>query len=193
MGRGNMDVTTSVFPVNRTTLKGWLTKKELISRWLPIVEKLNGSSVRRAIPMEHVDNYNAPDARYSRTHMSLFKYKKRIQDDKQMRFAIVKSGHNTRMDIVSAKTNKKLLVKRESRRVRTVRGPRSYLEVRESIEEEVKKIGWKDSQLLVRVSTNLRLRYTEGEFYEKFLAKVESADKLCNFVTRTLEYFNFCV
>ena len=132
--------------------------------------------------MEHVDNYNAPDARYSRTHMSLFKYKKRIQDDKQMRFAIVKSGHNTRTDIVSAKTNKKLLVKRESRRVRTVRGPRSYLEVRESIEEEVKK-NWMEGFPITRpgIYRYLRLRYTEGEFYEKFLAKVESAVKLCTY------------
>ena len=39
----------------------------------------------------------------------------------------------------------------------------------------------------------LRLRYPKGDFYEKFLAKIESADKLCNFVTRTLQYFDFCV
>ena len=77
---------------------------ELISRWLPIVEKSNGPSVKRAIPIEHAYNYNAPDARYARKHMSLIKYQKRIQDEKQMRCSIVKSGYNTRMDIVSAKT-----------------------------------------------------------------------------------------
>ena len=104
MGHGNLDITTSVFPENRRTLKGWLTKKELISRWLPIVQKLNGPSVKRAIPIEHNYNYYAPDARYARKHISLVKYQKRIQDEKQKRFSIVKGGFNTRMDIVAAKT-----------------------------------------------------------------------------------------
>ena len=31
-----------------------------------------------------------------------------------------------------------------------------------------------------------------ADFYDKFLAKIEFADKLCNFVTRTLTYFGFC-
>ena len=195
MGHGNMDVTTSVFPVNRRTLKGWVTKKELISRWLPIVEKLNGPSVKRAIPIEHAYKYSAPDARYARKYISLGKYRKRIQvDEKQMRFSIVKSGFNTRMDIVAAKTKKSLLVKREARRVRAIRGPKLYLEIRESIENEVKN-SWKKGIPITRpgIYRYLRLQYQNGDFYEKFLSKIESADKLCNFVTRTLQYFDFCV
>ena len=39
----------------------------------------------------------------------------------------------------------------------------------------------------------LRLRYQKGDFYEKFLSKIESANKSCNFVTRTLQHFDFCV
>lgn len=39
----------------------------------------------------------------------------------------------------------------------------------------------------------MKSQYVEGDFHDKFLSKIEYADKLSNFVTRTLQYFNFCV
>jgi len=39
----------------------------------------------------------------------------------------------------------------------------------------------------------LQKKYINGDFHQKFLSKIEYADNLSNFITRTLEYFNFCV
>ena len=93
MGSQNLDVTASIFTANRTTLKGWLSKKDMLLRWLPIVEKLDGVSVKNAIPKKFVHRFNAPDSRYSSKYVKLNSHQNRIQEDKkQMKLCVVKSG-----------------------------------------------------------------------------------------------------
>ena len=195
MGYQNLDVTASVFKVNRGTLKGWLAKRDMILRWLPIVEKLDGLSVKQAIPQKFAHKFNAPDCRYAARYLKLDSYRKKVQEDKkQIKLCVVKSGFDSRMDIVLAKAEKAILVTRKAKRVRGIRGPQSYLDIRDSIEKEVKE-RWNSGVPITRpgIYHFLKSQYVEGDFYEKFLSKADYADKLCNFVTRTLEYFNFCV
>ena len=194
MGSQNLDVTASIFTVNRTTLKGWLSKKDMLLRWLPIVEKLDGVSVKNAIPKKFVHRFNALDSRYSSKYLKLNSYQKRIQEDKkQMKLCVVKSGFDSRMGIVKAKEENNILVTRKAKRVRTLRGPQTYLDIRELIEKEVIE-RWQSGIPITRpeIYSFLKSKYVKGDFHDKFLSKIEYADKLCNFVTRTLEYFNFC-
>ena len=195
MGHRNLDLTASIFSVNKTTLKGWLAKSDMIKRWLPIVEKLNGTSVKASIPKKFADKYSAPDSRYEVCSIKLDSYKKRVEkDNNQMKLCVVKSGSNSRMEIIAAKEDHAILVTRKAKRVRTVRGPKVYLSVRDSIEREVKE-RWKSGIPITRsgIKSFLKKKYVEGDFHEKFLSKIDYADKLSNFITRTLEYFNFCV
>ena len=68
------------------------------------------------------------------------------------------------------------------------------MDIRNSIEKEVKE-RWKSCVPITRYSIKkyLKLQCAEGDFHDKFLSKVEEADKLSNFVTRTLQCFGFCV
>ena len=93
MGSQNLDVTASIFTVNRTILKGWLSRKDMLLRWLPIVEKLNVVSVKNAMPKKFVHRFNTPDSRYSSKYVKLNSHQNRIQEDKkQMKLCVVKSG-----------------------------------------------------------------------------------------------------
>lgn len=112
----------------------------MISRWLPIVEKLNGLSVKQALPKKFAQKFNAPDCRYTARYLKLDSYRKRIQEDKeQTKLCVVKSGFDSRMGIIRVKAEKAILVTRKAKRVRTVRGPQTYLDIRDSIEKEVKE------------------------------------------------------
>ena len=134
-------------------MKGWLAKKDMIKRWVPIVEKLDGASVKAAIPKKVANKYNAPDSRYAVCYIKLDFFRKKIQKNhNQMRLCAVKSGTNTRMEIVAAKVDNAILVTRKAKRVRTVRGPKTYLEVRNSIEKEVKE-RWQSGIPITRSGT----------------------------------------
>ena len=195
MGYQSLSLTATIFGVKQTTLKGWLAKKHLISRWLPIVEKLDGLSVKQAIPTKHAHKFDAPDSRYAVKYLPLAPYRKRLQEDaNQLKLSVVKSGFDTRLGIVAAKKEDAILVKRNARRVRGIRGPKKYLDIRNSIEKEVKE-KWKSGVPITRpgIYKHLKSQFNEGDFHDNFLSKVEQADKLSNFVTRTLQYFGFCV
>ena len=174
----------------------WVSKfEDMVLRWLPIVEKLNGHSVKQAIPSKYAHKFDAPDSRYAVKYLPLAPYRKRLQEDaNQLKLSVVKSGFDTRMGIVAAKKEDAILVKRNARRVRGIRGPKKYLDIRNSIEKEVKE-KWKSGVPITRhgIYKYLKLKCAEGDFHDKFLSKVEQADKLSNFVTRTLQYFGFCV
>lgn len=82
MGYQNLNVTATV---KRRTLKGWLAKRDMILRWLPIVEKLDGLSVKQAIPKKFAQKFNAPDCRYSARYLKLDSYRnkyKRIRNER---------------------------------------------------------------------------------------------------------------
>ena len=198
MGGKSIHFTAKVFAINYRTLGGWLSKLEMILRWLPIVKSLEGRSVRDAIPPKFIEKYQAPDARYDSKYLNLTTYEKKLKkldnDMKQTKFSVVRSGSSSRLDIVRAKKEKTLTIRRQAKRVRTSRGPLLYLDVRAAIENEVKQ-RWLNGIPITRpeIYRFLKRTFVSGEFYEKFLAKIEYADKLCNFVTRTLEYFGYCV
>ena len=69
-----------------------------------------------------------------------------------------------------------------------------YQDVRKVIENEVRD-RWLNGIPMTRpdIYRLLKQRYVSGEFYKKFLAHHESRKKLANFVSRTLDYFGFCV
>ena len=71
------------------------------------MEKLNGLSVKQAIPSKHAHKFGALDSWYAVKYLPLALYRKQVQEDtKQMKLSIVKSGFDTRMDIVAAKMEK---------------------------------------------------------------------------------------
>ena len=102
------------------------------------MEKLGGVSVKNTISKKFVHRFNAPDSRYSSKYLKLNSYQKRIQEDKkQMKLYVVKSGFDSRMGIVRVKKEKNILVTRKAKRVRILREPQTYLDIRELIEKEV--------------------------------------------------------
>ena len=54
---------------------------------------------------------------------------------------------------------------------------------------------WKSGVPITRpgIYKHLKVQFTEGDFHDNFLSRVEKTDKLSNFVTRTLQFFVFCV
>ena len=195
LGNKSKTLTEMVFPnVNvRTTMKGWLTKKEMIAKWLQIVEKMDGISVKNAVPNKFAERFKLREEKYLSKYLDLRKFKARMGFD-QPKLAVIGSGFNTRMSIAKAKAEKSMLILRNATRIRSIRGAKSYLNERNAIEKEVTG-RWASGIPITRgeIYSFLRRKFRNGEFHDKFLSSVKQNDKLCNFVSRTLSMFHYCV
>jgi len=104
MGRIDMKFTSKLFSINSRTLEGWLTKKEMISKWLTIVRNLDGRSVRKCIPQKFIHKYKESVNRYDSLHIDLRPFEKKcMKRNTQTKFCVVRSGYSSRLDIVRAK------------------------------------------------------------------------------------------
>ena len=109
MGRKDMKFTSKLFSINSRTLEGWLTKKEMISKWLTIVRNLDGRSVRKCIPQKFIHKYKESVNRYDSLHIDLRPFEKKcMKRNTQTKFCVVRSGYSSRLDIVKAKKRREL-------------------------------------------------------------------------------------
>jgi len=140
MGRQDIKFTSKLFSTNSPTLEGWLTKKEMISKWITIVRHLDGRSVRKCIPKKFIHKYKESDNRYDSVHINLRPFEKKcINTNTQTKFRIIRSGFSSKLDIVKAKKEENLVIRRRAKRVRTdQKQSRLYQDIRTSIENEGK-------------------------------------------------------
>ena len=105
----------------------------------------------------------------------------------QTKFCVVRSGYSSRLDIVRAKKEENLVIRRRAKRVRCdQKKARMYQDVRKLIENEVRD-RWLNGIPMTRpdIYRLLKQRYVSGELnsesfdeYDKAIAQFEKASKL---------------
>ena len=144
----------------------------MISKWLTIIRNLDGGSVRKCIPQKFIHKYKESINRYDSRPFE----KKYMKRNTQTKFCVVRSGYSSRLDIVRAKKEENLVIRRRAKRVRCdQKKARMYQDVRKLIENEVRD-RWLNGIPMTRpdIYRLLKQRYVSGEFYENFLAHHES-------------------
>jgi len=97
----------------------------MISKWLTIVRNLDGRSVRKCIPQKFIHKYKESVNRYDSLHIDLRPFEKKcMKRNTHTKFCVVRSGYSSRLDIVRAKTEENLVIRRRTKRVRLLKSTR---------------------------------------------------------------------
>ena len=147
--------------------------------------------------MEFREKFEVTINQYECKQINLTLYERKIRsldNKKQTKLSVIKAGSKSRLDLVEAKEQEALTIKRlATEGVRSVQGPILFTDVRTCIQNEVQERWFNVIPIShPKIYRVLKQRFVVGEFHDKFLATSEQKDKLCYFVTRALTHFNFC-